>query len=91
MEKDPNNLRKSILEIKKNKNLSESEKNKEIQNLMNNKNIIDTDIKDTCSHYPNKNCNYFYFSCCNKFANCIRCHNELLNENKHIPDLSNSK
>jgi len=89
MEKDNNNLRKNIIEIKKNKNISESEKNKAIQNLMNNKKIVNLEIEDNCNHYPNKNCNYFYFSCCNKFANCIRCHNELLNENKHLPCLSN--
>jgi len=89
MEKDSNNLRKMIIEIKKNKNLSESDKNREIQNLMNNKKTVSCEIEDTCIHYPTKNCNYFYFSCCNKFANCIRCHNELLNENKHLPFLSN--
>lgn len=90
-----NNLRKQILQIKNNNNLSQTDKNKEIHNLMNSKkNEIDLqtntniNIDNSCVHYPNKKCNYFYFSCCDKFVNCMRCHNELLNDNKHIPILS---
>jgi len=78
-----NNLRKNILEIQNNNNLSQLDKNKAIQNLMNQKKIINDKINDICNHYPTKKCNYFYFSCCNKFANCMRCHNELLNNDKH--------
>lgn len=35
--------------------------------------------KIKCPHYPNKKCNNFYFECCSKEYDCVRCHNE--NEN----------
>jgi RING finger/CHY zinc finger protein 1 len=84
-------LRNEIQKIRANHELSTNDKNKLIQDVMNknnktNNNLRNHDIKD-CTHYPNKNCNYFYFSCCNKFAHCIRCHNEI--DNDHKPNLIN--
>lgn len=77
-------LRTNIKNIQNNNNLSSDEKNKEIQKLMNNSSKP-ISIKK-CIHYPNKKCNNFYFLCCNIFTNCIRCHNELT-ENNHLPIL----
>jgi RING finger/CHY zinc finger protein 1 len=89
------NIRKDIIKIKEDNTLTESEKNSKIQNLLynnknnnNNKNIFEED--NNCNHYPNKLCNKFYFSCCNLFYNCIRCHNEsILNEHLPIPEAIN--
>ena len=90
--KDINNLRKEIIKIKNNNNLSQSDKNREIHNLMNikkeDKNVSVNVNNDYCIHYPNKKCNYFYFSCCNRFFNCVRCHNESLNINEHSHNLT---
>ena len=81
------NLREEIKKIQNNKDLTNIDKNKLIQNLMmNNKSYINNEIKE-CTHYPTKKCNYFYFDCCNQFANCIRCHNEM--DDSHKPELTN--
>ena len=72
-------LRKKIKEIQNNNNLIVTEKNIEIQKLMSNKNII-----SVCTHYPNKKCDQFYFTCCNKIYNCLRCHNQY---EEHKPEL----
>jgi hypothetical protein len=68
--------RLKIKAIQNDSTLSASEKSKEIQKLMSsNYKITDIDITK-CNHYPHKKCNKFYFSCCNTFASCLRCHNE---------------
>lgn len=74
-QKDNNELRKKIKEIKNNISLSEFDKNIAIQNLMNRNNNSSLESHN-CTHYPNKKCNNFLFSCCNKKYNCMRCHNE---------------
>lgn len=67
--------RLKIKAIQNDNTLSASEKSKEIQKLMvSNYKIADIDITK-CIHYPHKKCNKFYFSCCNAFFSCIRCHN----------------
>lgn len=39
----------------------------------------------TCSHYPNKQCSKFYFSCCDTFDPCHICHQEkMTNCNKPV-------
>ena len=79
------NLKDLITNIN-NRNLSSNEKNelkqKTIQEYYqkNAKNIMNK--KNECNHYPNKKCTDFYFECCQKKYDCVRCHNE--NENHSI-------
>lgn len=75
--------RLKIKNIQNNNALSMSEKSKEIQKIMSgNCTINDINIIN-CNHYLNKKCNKFYFSCCNTFACCVRCHNEnMINNHK---------
>ncbi len=78
------NIKTKIKNIQNDNLLSNIEKNTQIQNLMNvnynkykNTNII-------CEHYLSKKCDNFYFSCCNIFSNCLRCHNDINNTHKPI-------
>ena len=84
-------LKNSLKNINDNQTLSKLEKNKRKQEIIksfyDNKNKLIKTKKIECSHYPNKKCNHFYFDCCKKYYECVRCHNE--NENhlfklKHI-------
>jgi RING finger/CHY zinc finger protein 1 len=86
-------FRKKISNIRNNKSLSEEEKKKQIndlflfQNRNENKNFIKNENKKECEHYPYKKCGNFHFSCCDTYAECIRCHNEKDLNNKHIPKI----
>jgi RING finger/CHY zinc finger protein 1 len=79
---DKNDIKSKIKDIQLNKLLTNSEKNIQIQKLMNLNKHIHTIIK--CEHYPSKKCNNFYFSCCNIFTDCLRCHNDIDNSHKPI-------
>jgi len=80
-----NDIRDSIKKINSDTSLTPNQKNIEIQNLMYNKKQynIPNPVKP-CPHYLTKLCKSFYFSCCNSFYNCMRCHNEV---NNHSPFL----
>jgi hypothetical protein len=79
------NIRKAIKEINLDESLSRNDKIMEIQKLMYNKdntknkenNLNDCEQNKPCPHYLSKLCKSFYFSCCNVFYNCVRCHNEV--------------
>ena len=85
-------LKNKLKEINDDQTLSNIEKNKRKQEIIKrfydkkNKSIKIQKIE--CSHYPNKKCSDFYFNCCEKFYECVRCHNE--NEN-HPFQLKNIK
>lgn len=75
-------LRKNIKNIQNDTSLTPLEKTTKIKELMAMpiKSILNNnDINDfsniECEHY-NKKCSKFYFSCCNSYYNCHRCHNE---------------
>ena len=74
---------KDLLAKIKNSNLTTQEKNelkqKTIQDFYQKKAKNIKFKKDKCNHYPNKKCSDFYFECCQKTYECVRCHNE--NEN----------
>ena len=75
---DIDKKRSQIKEIQNNNDLTPSEKSKQIQKIMggyDNFNMNDNINIINCEHYPHKKCNKFYFSCCNAFFSCIRCHN----------------
>jgi RING finger/CHY zinc finger protein 1 len=74
-------LREEIKKIRDNSELSSTQKNKNILQLMNKYTFKKT---NNCEHYPLKKCNNFFFSCCGKFAECIRCHNEMDDTHKVI-------
>lgn len=78
-------IKSKIKDIQNNNLLTNIEKNIQIQNLMNPYKPSNIILK--CEHYPYKKCDNFYFSCCNIFTNCIRCHNEI--DNSHKPILKN--
>ena len=74
-------MNEKIKKINNDNSLNNKEKNIAIQKLFNSSNIIK---KINCDHYLFKKCNNFYFSCCNIFTNCIRCHNEINNDHSPI-------
>ena len=78
-------LRNKIKVIQSDINLTITEKNIKIQQLMSrNSPLSNNSIISTCTHYPNKKCDQFYFTCCNKRYNCIRCHNEYEEHNREL-------
>lgn len=76
--KSQNDIRQAIKQINLKESLSKNDKIIEIQKLMYNKENNSCDDKQ-CPHYLSKLCKSFYFSCCNLFYNCVRCHNEVEN------------
>ena len=92
-------LRKNIKNIQNDSTLTLEEKTTKIKELMSSPTIIshgnNSGIKDfsdkLCIHY-NKKCDKFYFSCCNSYYNCIRCHNEnIRDKDMHEPQLETIK
>jgi RING finger/CHY zinc finger protein 1 len=81
---DKNNIKSKIKDIQINSLLTNSEKNIQIQKLMNISVNLEKKIIVKCEHYPYKNCDNFYFSCCNIFTHCLRCHNEIDDSHKPI-------
>lgn len=85
-----NDFKAKIRDIQNNNLLTNIEKNIKIQELMNNnykQNYKPNNVILKCEHYPSKKCNNFYFSCCNTFTHCLRCHNEV--DSTHKPVLKN--
>lgn len=89
-----NKIRDAIKKINSDTSLTSNQKNIAIQKLMYNKNnniltvnnnILTLNNPDKpCSHYLTKLCKSFYFSCCNSFYNCMRCHNEVVDHNPSL-------
>ena len=77
--KEQNELREKITNIRNDCSLSQTDKNSMIQSLMN-QNTRKVENKK-CSHYPNKKCSNFSFKCCDNISNCVRCHNEEFDHN----------
>jgi RING finger/CHY zinc finger protein 1 len=84
---DKSDIKSKIKDIQMNTLLTNSEKNIQIQKLMNTSVNIEKKIVVKCEHYPSKKCDNFYFSCCNIFTHCLRCHNEI--DDTHKPILKN--
>jgi len=76
-------IKSKIKDIVNNNSLSSSQKNTLIQSLYTPYNISSS-TNNICEHYPSKYCDNFYFSCCNIFTNCLRCHNDFDNTHKPI-------
>lgn len=68
-------MNEKIREIQKDKSLSSEEKMKKIHQLMTPKIIEKSNSIIECEHYKKK-CSRFYFSCCNLYDPCMRCHKE---------------
>ena len=81
---DGNAIKVKIKEIQQDKNLTNEEKNRQIQSLYS-KNTTPVSV-EKCTHY-NKQCNNFYFKCCNIIDECHRCHRELQNCNITPPQI----
>ena len=73
-------LREKLKEVNNNTELSIQEKIKFKRDIVTsfykekNTNVKNQEI--ICTHYPNKKCDTFFFSCCSKKYECVRCHKE---------------
>lgn len=84
-------LKELIKEIN-NSNLNETEKNnlkrKTIQEFYQKKTQYVKIEKNICTHYPKKKCSTFYFECCQKEYECVRCHNEHENHSFNLKSIT---
>lgn len=87
MEKREEDVRKRLRAIREDQSIAPEEKQilqKQILQELHAPNPATTrqDETSSCSHYPHKKCDNFYFECCARYYHCHRCHNE---DNQNCP------